>query len=95
MKHKTAKDLAFERERLSLRKQIKDLTAKNAELETVLSAVRSELDQARDWVRRLLEYMDLSEEDLQKRIKNEEKAAELAGTLSSLLGFSARLPFHY
>lgn len=77
-KKKSAKDVAFDKERAAFRKTIRELKREvsNKELEIqklkdAISQKETDMAEKDDWIRRLLEYMDLSEDDLKKFIKNE------------------------
>lgn len=81
---KSAKDIAFDKERASFRKQIRELEREvhnkeleNRQLRNVISRKKTEITEKDDWIRRLLEYMDLSEEDLKKFIENEKAKADI------------------
>lgn len=81
---KSAKDIAFDKERASFRKQIRELEREvhnkeleNRQLRNVISRKETEITEKDDWIRRLLEYMDLSEEDLKKFIENEKAKADI------------------
>ena len=83
-KKKSAKDIAFDKERATFRKQIRELEREvsNKDLEIrklkeVISQKETEITGKDDWIRRLLEYMDLSEEDLKKFIENEKTKADI------------------
>ena len=85
---KSAKDLSFERERAKLRKEIWELEYRIAEkdkhiveLEKVIGKCNMQIQQQEDWIRRLLEYMDLPEEEMRKRITNERCKNEILDTL--------------
>ena len=72
---KSAKDLAFDRERAKFRKEIRELERENASLSLTLTERNVEIQKAdeeirslKDWVQRLLEYMDMPEEEMRKRI---------------------------
>lgn len=99
MKQKqSAKDFAFEKERVKFRKKIRELEheIKSLQLATMqkdteLSMVRNELLQKEDCVRRLLEYTELSEGDMRAIIDKEKSVAtamkmfgELGGIFSSI-----------
>lgn len=99
MKQKqSAKDLAFEKERAKFRKKIRELESGiNAlqlavmQKDSELNVVRNELSQKEDWIRRLLEYTELSEEDMKAIIDKEKSVAtamkmfgELGGIFSSI-----------
>ena len=81
---KSAKDIAFDKERASFRKQIRELERKVSnkdseirKLKEVISQKEMEMAEKDDWIRRLLEYMDLSEKDLKKFIENEKIKADI------------------
>lgn len=83
-KKKSAKDIAFDKERAAFRKRIRELergvSSKDLEireLKEVISQKETEMAEKDDWIRRLLDYMDLSEEDLKKFIKNEKIKADI------------------
>lgn len=77
-KKKSAKDIAFDKERTEFRKEIRELKREVSDkdieihqLRDLLSQKENELLEKGDWIRRLLEYMDLSEDDLKKFVNNE------------------------
>lgn len=85
---KSAKDLAFDRERAKFRKEIRELERENASLSLTLTERNVEIQKAdeeirslKDWVQRLLEYMDMPEEEMRKRIANERKKDEILDAL--------------
>lgn len=85
---KSAKDLAFERERAKLRKEIQELEYRISEkdkhiieLEQIIGKCNVKIQQQEDWIRRLLEYMDMPEEEMRKRIENERVKDEILDTL--------------
>ncbi len=83
MKQKqSAKDLAFEKERAKFRKKIRELEREINGLklsymqkENELRVVNSQLFQKEDWIRRLLEYTELSENDMRAIIDKEKSVA--------------------
>lgn len=91
MEKKTAKDLAFERERAKYRQQINELTReiqkkektiynliqKNAELEECIR-------QKEEWIERLLSYIELSKEEMQELVNKEQIAAEVMNQVKML-----------
>ena len=97
MNNKSAKDIAFERERTKLRRQkreleeqlreknqiIKSLTDKNSELESVIS-------QKEEWIERLLEYTELTKEDLKAAVEKDKSVAEAAKSLKGLMGLCGK-----
>lgn len=83
-KKKSAKDIAFDKERAAFRKRIRELEreisnkeAENRELRNVISQKETEMVEKDDWIRRLLEYMDLSEDELKKFIGSEKIKADI------------------
>lgn len=75
---KSAKDIAFDKERNKFRSEIRKLqdevNNKNteiSELKFALSKKENEITEKDDWIQRLLKYMDLSEEDLKQFIEKE------------------------
>jgi DNA repair exonuclease SbcCD ATPase subunit len=92
MKNKTAKDMAFDRERAKYGMQIKNLqnelsqkNRENLELRKQISNLELERDQLKDWINRLLEYTEMSEEDMKKAIQKDIDLAEAASMMTGLL----------
>lgn len=90
-KTKIAKDLAFDKERAKHRKEIRELSSELIkcrmdieELKQVIDHKDVELAEKDDWIRRLLEYMDLSEEDMRKIIQKDKLMADAAERLSDI-----------
>lgn len=81
---KSAKDIAFDKERATFRKQIRELEKEVSskdleirELKEVISQKETEMAEKADWIRRLLEYTELSERDFKKFIENEKIKADI------------------
>lgn len=75
---KSAKDIAFDKERNKFRSEIRKLqdevNNKNteiSELKLALSKKENEITEKDDWIQRLLNYMDMSEDDMKKFIEKE------------------------
>ena len=92
MYNKTAKDLAFDRERAKYGRQIKDLENKlkqknneNLELQTQVKKLESKCDSLQEWVDRLLEYANMSEEDMKTIIQKDKDSAEAMHMMTGLL----------
>lgn len=88
MNKKSAKDLAFERERTKLQRQKREAEEKSREKDKTIKALTdkiSELEniiaQRDEWIERLLEYTELTPEDLQVVIKKDKAIAEAADSL--------------
>lgn len=98
MRKMSAKDIAFEKERTKYRKEIRalehDVSALRVSVmqkDNELHLLRSELEQKSDWIRRLLEYTELSEDDMRTIISKEKNTAavmkmfgELSGVISEI-----------
>ena len=90
---KSAKDIAFENERVKFRKEIRslqyqimDMDNQIKELNEIILDRENELRQQSEWIDRLLEYMEISKEDLQSLIKSEKDKAEIRERISTTLG---------
>lgn len=88
---KSAKDLAFDKEREKYNKRIRELESQLKEKGKVIKSQnesiecgQEELYRLRDWVRRLLEYTELSEEDMKKLIDKEKKSAEIIESMNEV-----------
>ena len=81
---KSAKDIAFDKERATFRKQIRELEREISskdleirELKEVINQKETEMAEKDDWIRRLLEYTELSERDFKRFIENEKIKADI------------------
>lgn len=90
---KSAKDIAFEKERVKFRKEIKnlqyqvmDLDQQIRELNEIIFEKENELRQQAEWIDRLLEYTEMSKEDLHELIKSEKEKAKIRERVSTTLG---------
>lgn len=88
---KSAKDMAFEKERAKFRqkirvleREIKEQKIKMFQLEEVANSKDKEIDELKEWISRLLEYMDLSEEDMKRMIKAEKTRADFILDLAAM-----------
>ena len=88
---RSAKDMAFERERAKYRKQIRALQselrakeARIADLKEELSTKETEITEKEDWIRRLLEYTELSPEELKNLLEKEKATADIMDELSKI-----------
>ena len=87
-KNRSAKDIAFDREREKYRKEIKDRDTLITELHHLVKQLEesvrerdNKIAERNDWIRRLLEYMDLSEDDMKKIIQKDRNMAEVSKRL--------------
>lgn len=81
---KSAKDMAFDKERAKYRHEIRELQYQISEkeieikiLNNLIEAKESKIEELNDWIHRLLEYTELSKEDTKRFIDKEKKAAEM------------------
>lgn len=89
---KSAKDLAFDKEREKFRKEIhrlgdenKLLAAKVKDQNEKLQKAEEENRQMKEWVDRLLEYMDMPEKEMRKRIEFEKVGNEVFSRFSEIM----------
>ena len=90
-KTKSAKDLAFDKERTKYRKEIRELSSQLIKQRIGIDKLKQDIDmkdlelaEKDEWICRLLEYMDMSEEDMQKIIQKDKTMAEAAERLSDI-----------
>lgn len=88
---KSAKDIAFDKERAKFRKQIRELERENRsfasivmDLNGMLQERDAKIDQLQDWIRRLLEYTELSEDDMRKIIQKDKDAIKVLEKLTDI-----------
>ncbi len=88
MKQKrSAKDIAFEKERMEFRSEIKHLKKSLNEQQIQMNALNEIIRQQEmtileqtDWINRLLEYTELSETDMKMKIQREKAMCEMFRT---------------
>ena len=88
----SAKDLAFEKERVKFRQKINELEIKiKAQEQSINLAMakahkaESELAIYKDWVERLLDYCNMTPQELETLLANEKRKNELAERLDGFL----------
>ena len=98
MSQKSAKDLAFDTERSKFRKHIRELEFEIRKKDIVIIEANCRADEAenkcrelQDWVDRLLEYTELSEDDMKKIIEKEKLMNVVSEHVAALFGIPARL----
>lgn len=101
MRKKSAKDIAFDKERAKYRKEIRalehDVSALRLDVmqkDNEMRVLQNELEQKSDWIRRLLEYTELSEDDMRAIIdkeKNEAAVMKMFGELSGIISSVYRM----
>lgn len=98
---KSAKDIAFERERVKFRSEIKALERelKNCEKECqklteIIRQNEEKIRQQDDWIQRLLEYTELSENEMRNLVEKDLITAEAMSNVASamsLIGFGSKM----
>ena len=98
---KSAKDMAFEKERAKFRQQIRELERevkkekiKSLKLEELIATKDKEIDELKDWIDRLLGYMDLSEDEMKNIIKAEKAKADFIHNFTGMSSIFEKY-FHY
>jgi predicted RNase H-like nuclease (RuvC/YqgF family) len=88
---KSAKDLAFDKERAKYSKQIRELESQIKEKDNEICFLKYNLDQhtakieqQEDWINRLLEYTEMSKEDMINLINKEKNTAKLLDNFDSI-----------
>lgn len=81
---KSAKDLAFDKERAKYNKQIRELESQLKEKDKIIYSLKDDLGehkdkimQLEDWINRLLEYTELTEDDMKNIINKEKTTADI------------------
>lgn len=82
--NKSKKDLAFDKERAKFRSEIRqlkgDIQSKDLqirELTCQIEELENKIRELQDWNERLLEYMDMPEEDMRRVLKEKSVEAEV------------------
>lgn len=95
MVEKSKKDLAFDRERAKFRRKIRELECKlktkedeNAKIVCEKAEIEVEIEKLKDWNARLLEFMDVPEEELKKLVEDRQEKEEFREKMVGLLQFS-------
>lgn len=87
---KSAKDIAFDKERAKFRSEIRNLTDllnnKQKKIDGLNETIREKdavISQQKEWIERLLDYTELSENDMKQLIEKDKKAAEIVDNFAS------------
>lgn len=80
--------------KIELEKQIKHLTARVSEQNKVISEQKGQIDalssenlQLKEWIERLLEYTELSKEDIKAACEKDKRIASVASLFGFIGGF--------
>lgn len=92
-KQKSKKDLAFDRERAKYRHEISDLQREIKEnlceievLNQKIFELEGSIWQKDEWIKRLLEYTELTEEDMRKQIQKDRSISEVINRMEEMNG---------
>lgn len=102
----SAKDIAHKNELNKYRKTINELEIKLNESENSTSKRIAELEEENqrledlvrekeEWIDRLLEYSELTRDELRAMFENEKKKSELMENVSNLFGMAGSIPGSY
>lgn len=99
--NKSAKDLAFDKERAKYRHEISTLQREIKEnlryiklLNQKILELEESIRQKDDWINRLLEYTELTEEDMRNQIQKEKSVSEVINhiqDMNSIIGRFGKL----
>lgn len=101
---KSKKDLAFDKERAkyrheisNLRREIKENLREIEVLKQKILELEESIRQKDEWIRRLLEYTELTEEDMRNKIQKDRSVSEVINHMQEMnnmiLGFGRRIGF--
>lgn len=89
--NKSAKDLAFDKERYKYRHEIRELQREIKEnlceievLNQRISELEESIRQKDDWIFRLLKYTELSEEDMKSQIQKDRNVSEVISHMEEM-----------
>lgn len=89
--NKSSKDLAFDKERAKYRHEISNLQREIKEnlhkievLNRKIFELEESIRQKDEWIKRLLEYTELSEEDIKIQIKKDRNMSELINHMQEM-----------
>lgn len=89
--NKSAKDLAFDKERYKYRHEIRELQREIKEnlceievLNQRISELEESIRQKYDWIFRLLKYTELSEEDMRNQIQKDRNVSEVISHIEEM-----------
>lgn len=88
---KSKKDLAFDKERAKYRKEISNLQREIKEnlreieiLNRKISELEDSIREKDDWIRRLLEYTELTDEDMRNQIQKDRTVSEVMNHMQEM-----------
>jgi len=94
---KSAKDIAFEKERAKFRQAIREKESETlaAKRESYLlkeenRELKRQIEEQQEWINRLLEYMDMPEDEMRTLLETEKHSAEVREKFNTLFGGMVR-----
>lgn len=101
-RNKSAKDIAFDKERkkynheinnlkITIQNQLSEIYKLNERIQELQESVR----QKDEWIDRLLEYTELTKEDLQRKIRNEKNIFEVSDAINQMENIIDRIGFKF
>lgn len=100
MYDKSAKVLAFDKERCKYKKQIKELNyvikRKNSDISDIMERAcnaESKSEELHGWVERLLSYMDMSEDKMKKVFKTQKTISDSVELIAKLFSIPSKKLF--
>lgn len=88
---KSKKNIAFDRERAkyrheisSLQREIKENIRKIEAMNQKISELEESIREKDDWIRRLLEYTELTEEDMRNQIQKDKSVSEVINNMAEI-----------
>lgn len=92
MKELSKKDLAFEKERIKFRQEkkilLKEISDKDKEIEglkTLVRQINNKIEEQNEWIERLLDYCNLSEDEF-KRMKDINDVSNQLSDINNVIG---------
>ena len=93
----SAKEKAFEKERIAYRQKIRQLESTASSLKAELTEVKGEvaekdeeIRQLKEWINRLLEYTELSEEEMKRVLEKDKIESEVFVKMKDLQSIFGR-----
>ena len=90
---KSKKDLAFDRERAKFRSEIRqlkgDIQSKDMQIRGLMYQIgelENKIRELKDWNNRLLEYMDMPEEDMRRVLREKDIESQAAESIRNIVG---------
>lgn len=88
---KSKKDLAFDKERAKFRSEIRqlkgDVRSKDMQIQGLVNRIgelENKIRELKDWNERLIEYMDMSEEDMRRVLKEKDIESQVSESIREL-----------